>query len=205
MTFGMASFAVMAGPVQHTLGVPVVPEWGIPIGLFLGSVAGLLPDIDEPNAMLARGSWMPRSLGKPARFLGTIISLPFKIAGYFIKGTLGHRGGTHSFAMSILFTVIVAVPVTAFLGVKWDWLIWTVWFGFMSHLFADMLNPSGVPLAWPLMSKNKTFHVIPAAIRIPTQTPPNIREQFCRMCAYAVMIACLGIYYVLPLLWDLTG
>jgi inner membrane protein len=205
MSYGMASFAIMAGPVQHILGVPEVPEWGIPIGLCVGAVAGLLPDIDEPNAMLARGSWVPRKLGPLARFVGTIVSLPFKIAGYFIKGVLGHRGGTHSLAMSIVFTLIFAIPVTALLGLHWDWLIWTVWFGFMSHLFADMHNPSGVPLMWPAKSKHKTFHVLPKAIRIPTQTPPNIREQTCRLGANAVTVICLVVFYALPLLWQLTG
>jgi len=201
----MASFAILAGPVSHTLGVPEIPDWGIPIGLCLGSVAGLLPDIDEPNAMLARGSWVPRKLGPLARFIGTIVSLPFKIAGYFIKGTLGHRGGTHSLAMSVLFTLLFAIPVTLFLGFEWDWLIWTLWFGFMSHLFADMFNPSGVPFLWPIKSKNKTYHVLPKKLRIPTQTPPNIREQGCRMAAYGVTIACLGIWYVIPFLFQLTG
>lgn len=205
MTFGMASFAVMAGPVQHTLGEPVVPTWGIPLGLAVGAVAGLLPDIDEPNAMLARGSWVPRSLGPLARFIGAVVSLPFKIAGIFIKGALGHRGGTHSLAMSVMFTLIFAIPITALLGVGWDWLIWTIWFGFMSHLFADMLNPSGVPLAWPVLSKHKTFHVLPKPLRIPTQTPPNIREQFTRLCAYGVIVICLGGWYILPLIWKIGG
>ena len=203
MTFGMASFAVMAGPVQHIVGAPHVPVWGLPVGLAVGAVAGLLPDIDEPNAMLARGSWVPRSMGPLARFIGAIVSLPFKIAGIFIKGALGHRGGTHSLAMSILFTTLFAIPITAFLGVDWDWLIWTIWFGFMSHLFADMLNPSGVPFVWPLMSKHKTFHILPKPLRIPTQTPPNIREQFTRMCATATIFICIGGWYVLPLIWKL--
>lgn len=205
MAYGMASFAILAGPVSHTLGAPEIPEWGIPIGLCVGAVAGLLPDIDEPNAMLARGSWVPRSLGPFARFIGMIVSLPFKIAGIFLKGVLGHRGGTHSLAMSVMFTLLFAIPITALLGLHWDWLIWTIWFGFMSHLFADMFNPSGVPLLWPVKSKHKTYHVLPGPMRIPTQTPPNIREQTCRLGAYVVTAACLIIWYGLPLLFKLTG
>lgn len=205
MAYGMASFAVLAGPVHFVLDAPEIPVWGIPIGLAVGAVAGLLPDIDEPNAMLARGSWVPYRLGPLARFLGVIVSLPFKIAGYFLKGVLGHRGGTHSLAMSVMFTLLFAIPITALLGFKWDWLIWTIWFGFMSHLFADMHNPSGVPLMWPVMSKYKTFHVLPGALRIPTQTPPNIREQTCRLGAYVVTAVCLGGFYMLPLIWQLTG
>ena len=87
MTFGMASAALYAGPVSHLLAdstpISEVPLWGVPIALCVGAVAGLLPDIDEPNAMLARGSWMPRQLGPLARLIGVIVSLPFKI-GFFV-------------------------------------------------------------------------------------------------------------------------
>lgn len=206
MTFGMASFGVLAGPVAHIVPhVPEVPVWGLPIGIAVGAVSGLLPDIDEPNAMLGRGSWVPRKLGPLARFLGMIISLPFKLTGYFIKGTLGHRGGTHSLAMSIIFTLIFAMPITMFGGVQLDWLIWTVWFGFMSHLVADMLNPSGVPFLWPLRSKHRTMHLLPKPLRIPTQTPPNMREGLTRLIASGVLIATLGFYYAFVPLWTLQS
>jgi len=201
MAFGAAFAAVYAGPVTHVLepavGLPAVPLWGVPICLMVGAVSGLLPDIDEPNAMLGRGSWMPRSLGPLFKLLGMIVSLPFRIAGFFIKGVLGHRGGTHSIAMSILFTLLFAIPITTFLGVSWDWLIWTIWFGFMSHLVADMLNPSGVPLFWPLRSKHKTVHLLPKPLRIPTQTPPNRREMVTRFGANAVVVGCVGLFCVL--------
>lgn len=204
MTFGMASAAAYAGPISHTFSfVPDVPLWGVPICLFVGSVAGLLPDIDEPNAMLARGSWMPRKLGPLAKALGVIVSLPFKISGYFIKGVLGHRGGTHSLAMSIIFSLIFAIPITLLLGTGADWLIWTIWCGFISHLIADMLNPSGVPLFWPLRSKHKTVHLLPKPLRIPTQTPPNAREGLTRLMASGVIVACVGLFYVFLPLWNL--
>jgi membrane-bound metal-dependent hydrolase YbcI (DUF457 family) len=203
MTFGMASFALMAGPVAHLSGMPEVPIWGLPVGLAVGSVAGLLPDIDEPNAMLARGSWVPRRLGPLARFIGMIVSLPFKIAGFFIKGALGHRGGTHSLAMSAIFSLIFAMPITMLGGPEMDWLIWTIWFGFISHLVADMLNPSGVPLFWPMRSKHKTNHLLPKPLRIPTQTPPNRREGFTRFMASGFTFVSLGFFYALLPLWNM--
>lgn len=203
MAFGGAFFALMAGPVSLVPGAPEVPALMVPAGYFIGSVAGLLPDIDEPNAMLGRGSWMPRSLGPLARAFGAVISLPFRLVGMVLKGTLGHRGGTHSLAMSVIFTLIFGIPITLFLGPSFDWLIWTIWFGFISHLVADMLNPSGVPLFWPLQSKHKTKHLLPKVLRIPTKTPPDPRETGLRMLCILFSVGVLGFFYAFLPLWNL--
>lgn len=197
MTFGALSFAVLAGPVAHTTGVPDIPLIGVAGGLCVGAVSGLLPDIDEPNALLGRGGWMPRKLGPLARLLGVIVSLPFRIAGFFIKGVLGHRGGTHSFAMSVVFTLCFAIPLTLVFGSGADWVIWAIWCGFISHLLADSMNPSGVPWLWPLFSKHKTFHILPKPFRIPTETPPVKREQLVNILVGAAAVFLLGFYFIL--------
>ena len=199
MAFGAFSFALLAGPVNQTLGIgPETPALMAPIGLAVGSVAGLLPDIDEPNALLGRGGWMPKAMGPLLRALAMVISLPFRLIGMVLKGTLGHRGGTHSLAMSFIFTLAFAIPITMFLGQGADWLIWTIWMGFISHLIADMLNPSGVPLLWPLFSKHKTYHLLPKPLRIPTESPANFREQTVKAGITAGTGVLLAFYLLLP-------
>ncbi len=184
MAFGAAFAAVALGPGASTLGMDP-PLWGVLAGTYVGAVAGLLPDIDEPNAMLARGSWLPRRLGPLhfgwlSKFVGMILALPFKLVGIIIKGLLGHRGGTHSFAMSIVFTLIAALAITIPMGSSGDFLIWAIWLGFMSHLIADSLNPSGVPWFWPLLSKNVKYRIIPRFLTIPTTNPPQKSELMLR-------------------------
>jgi membrane-bound metal-dependent hydrolase YbcI (DUF457 family) len=210
MAFGGTSFALLAGPVASIANWPDIPTQGISGalaitgGLAIGSVAGLLPDIDEPNALLGRGGWMPRAFGPILRFAAMIISLPFRLAGIFIKGTLGHRGGTHSFAMSIIFSLLFAIPITIFFGSSADWVVWTIWVGFISHLVADSLNPSGVPWFWPLLSKHKTFHILPSFLRIPTESPPTYRETLIRWACLASTTIIVIFWFVIPQLNTLT-
>lgn len=93
--------------------------------LMVGSAVGsLLPDIDHPES----------SFGRKVR----IISIP-------INHILGHRGLTHSlvfagfsFALGLYFGKGVAVAVM---------------FGVLSHLLLDMLNPSGIPLLYPIKQR----------------------------------------------------
>jgi membrane-bound metal-dependent hydrolase YbcI (DUF457 family) len=199
MVFGAASFAVLAGPAQ-LVGAPAVPLLGIPAGLLVGSLAGLLPDLDEPGALLARGTWLPRAFGWPLRMLIRLISIPLRLLGMVLKGVLGHRGGTHSIAMCIIFSLALAFPITILLGAGGDWLIWTVVFGFLSHLIADSLNPSGVPWFWPLQSKHQTHHLLPKMLRVPTESPPNAREMFIRLWMALAAIALIVLFCILPAL-----
>lgn len=194
MAFGAAAGAVLVGPVAAVTGVGEAPLLLMPLAVYAGAVAGLLPDIDEPNAMFCRGTWLPRPL---RRILGPLVwlaMLPFKMVGYLVKGLLGHRGGTHSLAMSLIVTLLVAFPVTLFFGRAGDWFILAIWVGYMSHLCADMLNPSGVPFLWPLTSKHKTYHLIPKPLRVSTQTPPAARELLLRYIMWGVAGALLLIF-----------
>lgn len=178
MSFGGAAVAVLSGPLHHTFGVgPDIPLLAQAAALEIGCVSGLLPDLDEPNAMLARGGWLPRAFGPIVRLLAMIVSLPLRLFGYLLKGTLGHRGGTHSLAMAAAFTLFIGIGITMLFGVTADWAIWAVLVGCLSHLVADMLNPSGVPLLWPMLPKDRTLHLLPSWLRIPTESPPNYRER----------------------------
>jgi hypothetical protein len=101
--------------------------------------------------------------------------------------------------MSFIFTLAFAIPLTMLLAERSDWVIWTIWLGFLSHLFADMLNPSGVPLFWPLTGKRKCFHLLPKALRIPTKSPdPDPREVICRFGCQVATVALLGVYVAIP-------
>lgn len=203
MSFGALSFTIMAGPVAQFAGGPHVPTEMWPAGLAIGAVSGLLPDIDEPNAMLGRGGWMPRALGPLLKAFAVVVSLPFRVLGMIIQGTLGHRGGTHSLAMSVIFTLALAIPITAFFGKSADWAVWAIWAGYLSHLIADSLNPSGVPWLWPLFSKKKRFHLLPGPLRIPTETPPHPTEMMINLVVTAATALLCVMYFGVALLGSL--
>ncbi|MBC7905646.1 MAG: metal-dependent hydrolase [Rhodospirillaceae bacterium] len=93
-----------------------------PQALGLAALGALLPDIDHPQ------SWAGRKL-KP-------ISVPLAMV-------VGHRGVTHS-----LLAVLGGIVVLAVMGMH-AWAAPLV-IGYLSHLAADGLTPSGVPLLWPM-------------------------------------------------------
>lgn len=87
-------------------------------------VAGsLLPDIDHP------GSWLGRRLLPVSMFLGSIF---------------GHRGVTHS-----LIAVVAMIAVIVLWGGAAYSTVAALAVGYLSHLGADLLTNSGIPLLWP--------------------------------------------------------
>lgn len=90
---------------------------------YMATGSALLPDIDHPQSWVGR-----RTL---------LISRP-------LAAVFGHRGFTHS---------ILAV-VACFVLLHWRGLgravVDPVVVGYLSHLGADLLTSSGLPLAWPL-------------------------------------------------------
>lgn len=92
-----------------------------PEALAAAALGALLPDIDHPQ------SWAGRRM--------RVISVPLAMI-------VGHRGITHS-----LIAVAAGVIVLAALG--FGWMAAPVVVGYLSHLAADSLTPSGVPLLWP--------------------------------------------------------
>ncbi len=93
-----------------------------PAALAAAAAGALLPDIDHPK------SWMGRKLWP--------VSVP-------LAALIGHRGLTHS---------LVAVAATLFLAATFGmgWMALPAAVGYLSHLAADALTPSGVPLLWPV-------------------------------------------------------
>jgi inner membrane protein len=103
--------------------------------LFLGGVsalAALLPDIDHPNASLRQ------RMG---------------VAGHVAFFWLPHRGITHTLialAMVSAVTLYFLPPQVAFAFIS----------GYASHLLADSLTRSGVPLVWPLLNYRYGFRMM---------------------------------------------
>jgi inner membrane protein len=92
-----------------------------PAALAAAALGALLPDIDHPQ------SWAGRKF--------RMISVPLSLM-------VGHRGVTHS-----LLAVVGCIVALAMLGT--GSLLAPVAVGYLSHLAADGLTPSGVPLLWP--------------------------------------------------------
>jgi inner membrane protein len=92
-----------------------------PAAMAAAALGALLPDIDHP------GSWAGRKM--------RLVSVPLSMV-------VGHRGVTHS-----LLAVVAGLAVLGTLGVGFAAAPLVV--GYLSHLAADMLTPSGVPLLWP--------------------------------------------------------
>lgn len=88
----------------------------------LVALGALLPDIDHPGS----------AVGRRVR----VISVP-------LSAIFGHRGFTHSL---LALGGCLAALVMGGWGQMW---VQPLVIGYLSHLLADMLTPSGVPLLWP--------------------------------------------------------
>lgn len=106
----------------------VEPTVGVVVAAALGC---LLPDIDHPSSYIGRRI-LPVSL--------------------LIGGIFGHRGITHSL---LAVGVMSAFLVAASMG-KANQVIFALALGYLSHLLADWMTNSGVPLMWPRATKYKS-------------------------------------------------
>lgn len=96
--------------------------------VLLGS---LLPDLDHPGSILGR--------------LFRIISLP-------LSKLCGHRGFTHSLLAFCGLAILWETQITPRWDISAD-IFHALLLGYLSHLIADILTPSGVPLLWPLKAR----------------------------------------------------
>jgi inner membrane protein len=106
-----------------------VPLNEAPLVLGASVFGALLPDIDHPNSLL----------GRRAPVVSDAVGLVFE-----------HRGFTHSLVFAgavFLFLALLRAKYAAWLPVS---ALYGLGAGILSHLFFDMLNPSPVPLLWPL-------------------------------------------------------
>ena len=96
-----------------------------PVGVVLGTVAALLPDIDEPNSMISK----------------RIPIIPH------IIGLFGHRKITHSLIGLFLFSI----PIFLFFSNE---MLLVFIAGYLSHLVLDTLTKMGVPWGYPIIQKH---------------------------------------------------
>lgn len=104
-----ALFAVaFVPPTASALGMDLGPEEVVIAGA-IGTVAGLLPDIDHPKSMIVAGV-VPgaKFLGPLGTPIGWLLSLPPRLIGAGARTKLKHRGGTHSMAFLALWTILAA-------------------------------------------------------------------------------------------------
>jgi len=101
-----------------------------PAGYILAILGSLLPDIDHPQSTFGR----------------CIPAVSRAVARVF-----GHRGITHSFIAVLAFTCLIFAVGNTFTGLPA-----ALSMGYLSHLLADYLTRSGIPLFWPIKIK---FHM----------------------------------------------
>lgn len=112
-----------------------------------GIVGSLLPDIDHPK------SWLGRRI--------PFISIP-------LSALVGHRGITHSMIALIVIQAMMLVAIYMLRQGQGSWLapaLTGVGIGYLSHLLADWLSNTGIPLLWP----NKKRFAAPVTIRTGSQ------------------------------------
>jgi inner membrane protein len=118
--FGAASGAIFAQAIGASSHVWLIA------GALVGSLA---PDIDHPK------SWLGRRL--------PFISIP-------LSGLVGHRGVTHSLiGLNVVFAAVLLLAWYYGLSGEVGQAITGFGIGYASHLFADWLSNSGIPLLWP--------------------------------------------------------
>lgn len=165
------------------------------ISVGLACFAALLPDLDAENSKL-QNVLIPKMSPKfrkavffAVAFLLILVHLmipemPFYVIlialFLFVAVALPHRSITHSALMIayVGWTVNLISP-------EWMWVFVA---GYASHLIADMLTVSGIPLFWPIKQK---FSLSQIGIRIKTGTIVD------RGVGYlAIGLLVLGIFYL---------
>lgn len=148
-THAVFGVAALAGAALVTGSEP--PFHAYPVAV----AAAWLPDVDNPRSKLGNG--LSRT-GNPAISLLTRpVSGALRLASFSLIRTFGHRTLTHS----LLSVGILYLGAWMLLGGDSSLPLALV-AGYASHLFADALNPRGVPLFWPL---DRCFRIVPLGIR----------------------------------------
>jgi len=130
-------------------GVPVAALTNDPVLIGVAIFGALIPDLDASEATLKH--WKLK-LGEGKK--GLTIK-PFYLVSEFIRLFLPHRGWLHSLWAALLVSLVATVGGWGF-GLA-------IFAGYLSHLLADSVTPTGVPL----INKN-SWHLVPARWRLPT-------------------------------------
>lgn len=105
---GALTTAALAPPGARLLGLDLsLVE--LAAGVAIGTLAGVLPDIDHPNSLITRGVLPLRGRGEGiAMALGQLLSIPPRLVGVFARSVFEHRGATHSLAFLAMWAVLAA-------------------------------------------------------------------------------------------------
>jgi inner membrane protein len=117
----MASSHVIVGAVGWVATAHLLGQPLNPLHVVASAMAALTPDIDHPK------SWLGSRLG---------------IVSVAIASVVGHRGVTHSLLAVLTWGACLYTWGT-------EELVAPLAVGYLSHLLADALTPSGVPFLWP--------------------------------------------------------
>lgn len=131
----------------------------LPLNLTIAAASALLPDIDTPDSMLRHQlNKYTGILTFPALIAAGFFLFKYKYFSllslilyltYIMLAFIGpHRGFTHSLAGFVFFTLILFMSDKA--------IILPAIIGYATHLAADLLTPSGIPLFYPY---SKSFKI----------------------------------------------
>lgn len=105
------------------------------------TAGSLAPDIDHPKSLISQKN------------------LVFFYTSKAVSSVTGHRGLTHSIIAGLLFTILISIGLFFYNAI---YLAPAFFFGYVAHLIADSLNPSGVKWLQPInndfeLKLDKTF------------------------------------------------
>lgn len=138
----------------------------------VSAVVALIPDIDEPGSWISRRTVAVIALAGMAlgALAGSLFSLVWLIVGIGIGAVVGsllgaalvrgirlaaggHRRLTHSLVLAAAF-VALGIGVMTTVDPRWAVIPFALAWGIVMHDLGDVVTPAGVPLLYPLSSKD---------------------------------------------------
>ena len=162
------------------LEAPPVETAGAAVTAFYAS---WLPDIDQLGSRVHRRSALVRR-SLLAGVVGVVVRLPALAFAVIAR----HRGVSHSLAGAMLAGLLAALVCAPAGGAVSTVVGGGVFAGYVAHLAADALTPSGVPL-WAPLSRQRVW-LLPRAWRIRTG---SWREGVVALLAAVAVVALLAI------------
>lgn len=189
--------------------VGIHPHWGaIAAGLLSTAGAGLLPDADHPDAMIAHSFGLISQvatkfinrvsgghrhathsllfcLAAPlATWLGdALLGRRLEIAMLFVLYALGIRALRLAPGMAVL-AGFGAACATWFLLPDLNWLPWSVAAGVLAHVAGDCLTREGCPLLWP----HRRHYMLPIIRRTGNRLEVAVIAPLCAVAAVALLV-----------------
>lgn len=168
-----------------------------PLLLAVGAFGALLPDLDASDAKIKH---LEVGYGKGKNRLAI---KPFYLPSWIISSIFKHRAVLHSLFTTIIvgfsgyYLVQYLNQWVSFLNAEF-WLV--LMLGYLSHLLADGLTKSGVPLLWPWSHK---FHLLPRSLCVKTGSLPENLISVLALAGVVIFVLLASQNFSLPLLESL--